>query len=161
MPRVVWKGAITFGLVHIPVNLYPGTIARALDLDLLDKRDFAPIGYRRINKRTGKEVTPENTVKGYEYETGEYVVVSEEDFSQAEVQATLTLDIRSFVEAGDIAAYYCDRPYYLGPGKRGEKGYALLRETLRKTGRVGVASVVLHTRQHLAVVMPVERMLML
>jgi Ku70/Ku80 beta-barrel domain len=86
MPRVIWKGAITFGLVHIPVNLYPGSTASALDLDLLDKRDYAPVGYRRVNKRTGKEVAPADTVKGFEYKDGQYVVLSEEDFRQANVK---------------------------------------------------------------------------
>ena len=161
MPRVVWKGAITFGLVHIPVNLYPGSTASALDFDLLDKRDFAPIGYRRVNKRTGKEVGLDDTVKGYEYEDGRYVVMSEEDFKRANVKATQTVDIQAFVDAAEIPAYHFDTPYYLEPGKRGEKGYALLRETLRKTGRVGVANVVLRARQHLAVVMPVDRLLLL
>ena len=161
MPRVVWKGAITFGLVHIPVNLYPGSTASALDFDLLDKRDFAPIGYRRVNKRTGKEVGPDDTVKGYEYEDGRYVVMSEEDFKRANVKATQTVDIQAFVDAAEIPAYHFDTPYYLEPGKRGEKGYALLRETLRKTGRVGVANVVLRARQHLAVLMPVDRLLLL
>ena len=161
MPRVVWKGAITFGLVHIPVNLYPGSTASALDFDLLDKRDFAPVGYRRVNKRTGKEVAPENIVKGYEYEAGQYVVVTDEDFRQANVKATQSIDIQAFVDADEIPAHHFDTPYYLEPGKRGEKGYALLRETLRKTGRVGIANVVLHTRQHLALVMPVERLLLL
>ena len=134
MPRVVWKGAITFGLVHIPVNLYPGSTSAALDFDLLDKRDFAPIGYRRVNKRTGKEVDLDDTVKGYEYEDGRYVVMSEEDFRRANVKATQTVDIQAFVDAAEIPAYHFDTPYYLEPGKRGEKGYALLRETLRKTG---------------------------
>jgi DNA end-binding protein Ku len=161
MPRVIWKGAITFGLVHIPVNLYPGSTSAALDFDLLDKRDFAPIGYRRVNKRTGKEVDLDDTVKGYQYEDGRYVVMSEEDFKQANVKATQTVDIQAFVDAAEIPAYHFDTPYYLEPGKRGEKGYALLRETLRKTGRVGVANVVLRARQHLAVVMPVDRMLLL
>ena len=161
MPRVVWKGAITFGLVHIPVSLYPGSTSAALDFDLLDKRDFAPIGYRRVNKRTGKEVALDDTVKGYEYEDGRYVVMSEEDFKRANVKATQTVDIQAFVDAAEIPAYHFDTPYYLEPGKRGEKGYALLRETLRKTGRVGVANVVLRARQHLAVVMPVERLLLL
>jgi DNA end-binding protein Ku len=161
MPRVVWKGAITFGLVHIPVNLYPGSTASALDFDLLDKRDFAPIGYRRVNKRTGKEVGLDDTVKGYEYEDGRYVVMSEEDFKRANVKATQTVDIQAFVDGAEIPAHHFDTPYYLEPGKRGEKGYALLRETLRKTGRVGVANVVLRARQHLAVVMPIDRLLLL
>lgn len=121
MPRVLWKGAITFGLVHVPVNLYPGSKSSTLDLDLLDRRDFAPVGYRRVNKRTGKEVGADDIVKGYEYQKGEYVVVGEEDFRQANVKATQTVDIQAFVEAAKIAPYYYDSPYYLEPGKRGEK----------------------------------------
>jgi DNA end-binding protein Ku len=159
--RVLWKGAITFGLVHIPVSLYPGSTSSTLDLDLLDKRDFAPVGYRRVNKRTGKEVAPDQIVKGYEYAKGEYVVVSDADFGQANVEATQTVELRAFVEASEIAPCYFDSPYYLEPGRRAGKGYALLRETLRKTGRVGVATVVLRARQHLALVMPVGRLLVL
>ena len=161
MPRVLWKGAITFGLVHIPVNLYPGATAHSLDLDLLDKRDFAPVGYKRVNKRTGKEVAAVDIVKGYEHEKGDYVVVSDEDVREANVKATQTVDIQAFVDATEIAPYYFDTPYYLEPGKRGEKGYALLRDTLRKTARVGIAYVVLRARQHLAAVIPVDRLLVL
>jgi DNA end-binding protein Ku len=156
MPRVVWKGAIVFGLVHIPVNLYPGARAQTLDLDLIDKRDFSPVGYQRINKVTGEEVSQEDIVKGYQYEKGEYVVVTEEDMRQANVAATQTVDIHGFVALDEIQPWFFDTPYYLEPDKRGEKGYALLREVLRKAGRVGIASVVIRSRQHLAAVMPVE-----
>jgi DNA end-binding protein Ku len=159
--RAVWKGAISFGLVHIPVSLYPGSTSSTLDFDLLDKRDFAPVGYQRVNKRTGKEVASDQLVKGYEYAKGEYVVVSDADFRQANVKATQTVEIQAFVEAAEIAPCYFDTPYYLEPGKRAGKGYALLRETLRRTGRVGVATVVLRARQHLALVMPVGRLLVL
>jgi DNA end-binding protein Ku len=159
--RVVWKGAISFGLVHIPVSLYPGATSSTLDFDLLDKRDFAPVGYQRVNKRTGKAVAADQIVKGYEYAKGEYVVVSDADFEQANVKATQTVEIRAFVEASEIAPCYFDTPYYLEPGRRAGKGYALLRETLRKTGRVGVATVVLRARQHLSLVMPVGRLLVL
>jgi DNA end-binding protein Ku len=161
MPRAVWTGAITFGLVYIPVKLYPGSAPGALDLDLLDKRDFAPVGYRRVNKRTGKEVAAENMVKGYEYRKGEYVVLTDEDFRQANVKATQAVDIQAFVAAHEIPAQYFDTPYYLEPVKRGAKAYVLLRETLRKTDRVGVANVVLRARQHLAVVLPDDRLLVL
>jgi len=160
-PRVLWKGAIAFGLVHIPVNLYPGVTGHALDLDLLDKRDFAPVGYKRVNKRTGEEVARENIVKGYEYEDGQYVVLSDEDFRQANIKATQTIEIQAFVDAAQIQGYYFDVPYYLEPGKGGAKGYVLLRETLRRTGRVGIATVVVRARQHLAAVVPVGRMLVL
>lgn len=161
MPRAVWKGAISFGLVNIPVSLYPAARPHELDLDLLDRRDFSPVGYQRINKRTGKEIASEDMVKGYAYQKGQYVVLSEEDFRQANVKATQTVDIVAFVKAEEIAPFYFDTPYYLEPGKGGQKGYALLREALRKTGRVGLANVVLRTRQHLAAVIPLERMLLL
>ena len=161
MPRALWKGGISFGLVHVPVALYPASRSEILGLDMLDKRDFSPIGYRRINKNTGEEVARENIVKGYEYEKGEYVVVTEEDFRLANVKATQTVEIVGFVDADAVAPYYFDTPYYLEPGKRGEKGYTLLREVLRRTGRVGIARVVIRSRQHLAAVVPLERVLVL
>jgi DNA end-binding protein Ku len=161
MPRAIWKGAISFGLVNVPVSLHSGSRENQLDLDLIDKRDFAPVGYRRVNKRTGKELAAADIVKGYEYGKGRYVVVSEEDMRAANVKATQTVDIFAFVQAAEVPPYYFERPYYLEPGKRGEKGYALLREVLERTGKVGLGSVVLHTRQHLALLIPVERMLLL
>jgi DNA end-binding protein Ku len=161
MARVVWKGAIVFGMVYIPVSLYPGSRANQLDFNLLDRRDHAPVGYQRINKKTGKPVDWENIVKGYEYEDGQFVLMSDEDFRQANPEATQTVEILSFVEAGAIDPQYFDTPYRLVPAKRGEKGYALLRETLRRTGRIGVAQVVIRTKQHLAAVMPVDEMLVL
>jgi DNA end-binding protein Ku len=128
---------------------------------MIDKRDFSPVGYKRYNKRTGEEISRENIVKGYEYEKGEYVVVTDEDFKQANVEATQTVDIVAFVDAASVAPYYYDTPYYLEPGKRAEKGYTLLREVLRKTGRVGIANVVIRSKQHLAALIPLERMLLM
>jgi DNA end-binding protein Ku len=161
MPRALWKGAISFGLVHVPVSLYPASRSEGISFDMIDKRDFSPIGYKRYNKNTGEEVTKENIVKGYEYEKGEYVVVTEEDFKRANVEATQTVDIVSFVDAESVPPYYFDTPYYLEPGKRGEKGYRLLREVLRRTGRIGIANVVIRSRQHLAAVVPLEKVLVL
>src|SRR5919206_1031234 len=161
MPRALWKGAISFGLVHIPVSLYPASRSEGLSFDMIDKRDFAPVGYKRYNKRTGEEISRENIVKGYEYEKGEYVVVTDEDFKQANVEATQTVDIVAFVDAAAVAPYYFDAPYYLEPGKRGEKGYTLLREVLRETERIAVANVVIRSRQHLAALVPLERVLVL
>ena len=161
MPRVLWKGAISFGLVHVPVSLYPATRSEGISFDMLDKRDFAPVGYRRYNKRSGEEVPWGEIVKGYEYEQGQYVVVGEEDFKQANVKATQTVEILSFVDADAVAPYYFETPYYLEPGKRGEKGYALLREVLARTHRIGIAQVVIRSRQHLAALLPVDRMLVL
>lgn len=161
MARAIWKGAITFGLVNIPVGVYTAARAHELDLDLLDKRDFSPIGYQRINKSTGKVVERDNIVKGYQYEKGDYVLLNDEDFRRANVEATRTIDIHAFVERASISPHYFEVPYYLGPEKHGEKVYALLRDALEKSGRVGVASVVMHTRQHLAVLMPMEGYLLM
>jgi len=161
MPRALWKGAISFGLVHVPVSLYPASRSEGLSFDMIDKRDFAPIGYKRYNKRTGEEISRENIVKGYEYSKGEYVIITDEDFKQANVEATQTVEIVAFVDAADVAPYFYEAPYYLEPGKRGEKGYTLLREVLKRTGRIGIASVVIRSRQHLAAVIPVDRVLLL
>jgi DNA end-binding protein Ku len=161
MPRALWKGAITFGLVHIPVELYPAEERKEFKFSMLDKRDFSPVGYKRYSKKSGKEVDWSNVVKGYEYEKDQYVVLSDEDFRRANVKASQTIDIEAFVPAGEIAPQYFDTPYYLVPTERGQKVYALLRETLRSTGRVAVAQVVIRTAQHLAVVVPVGKILML
>lgn len=162
MPRAIWKGSISFGLVHIPISLYSAQdSASDLDFSMLDKRDMAPIGYRRINKKTGKEVEWDNIVKGYEYADDQYVVLSEEDFKRANVEATQTIDITDFVDAAEIPSFYFDKPYFLEPVKKGEKSYALLRETLKRTGKVGIANVVIHTRQHLAALIPYDKALVL
>ncbi|KAB0325786.1 Ku protein [Janthinobacterium sp. PLB04] len=149
MARALWKGAISFGLVHIPVELISASLDHELDLSMLDRRDFSPIGYKRYNKKTGKEVEWDDIIKGYEYKTDEYVVLSEEDLRQANVKATQTIDILTFVDALEVPLTFYEHPYYLLPAKGGEKVYALLRETLRKANKVGIASVVMRTKQHL------------
>ena len=149
MARALWKGAISFGLVHIPVELISASLDHELDLSMLDRRDFAPIGYKRYNKRTGKEVEWDDIIKGYEYQTDEYVVLSDEDLRQANVKATQTIAIDTFVDAVEVPLTFYEHPYYLLPAKGGEKVYALLRETLRKANKVGIASVVMRTKQHL------------
>src|SRR5215472_5533792 len=161
MARPLWTGAISFGLVNVPVSLYPAQDRHEFEFAMLDKRDLSPVGYKRVSKRTGREVKWSDIVKGYEYEKDRYVVLSDEDFKQANVKATQTIDIQSFVPFAEIPTQFYDTPYYLAPGKRGEKIYALMRETLRETGRVAVAQVVIRTTQHLAVVYPLERALML
>jgi DNA end-binding protein Ku len=159
MARALWKGAIVFGLVHIPVDLYPGAKDNNLDFDWIDKRDDAPVGYQRINKKTGKPVEMANIVKGYEWKKGTYVVLKEEDFKAANPKATQTVEMLAFVDRESILPMFYEKPYRLVPGKRGEKGYVLLRETLRRTSKVGVAQVVIRNRQHLAVLMPIGDML--
>ena len=162
MPRSLWTGAISFGLINIPVALYPAEERREFKFAMLDKRDFSPVGYKRYNKENGKEVSWENVVKGYEYEKDQYVVLSDEDFRRANVKATQTIDIKAFVPAKEIPLEYFATPYYIAPSaKGGQKVYALLRETLRSTGRVAVAEVVIRTTQHLAAIVPVGRALML
>ncbi len=150
MARSMWKGAISFGLVHIPVEMYPAVREHGLDLTMLDRRDFSPVGFKRYNKSNDKEVTWDDIVKGYEYTSGEYVVLSDEDLRQANPEATGTIDILAFVDAEQVPLLYYEQPYYLAPGKGGDKVYALLRETLRKTGKVGIATVVIRVKQHLA-----------
>ncbi|NRR29644.1 Ku protein [Oxalobacteraceae bacterium] len=149
MARALWKGAISFGLVHIPVELHSATQEHDLDLTMLDRRDFSPVGYKRYNKTNGKEVEWDNIVKGYEYQEGEYVVLSDEDLRRANVESTQTIDILAFVNAEDVPLTYYEQPYYLSPGRGGDKVYALLRETLRKAGRIAIASVVIRTKQRL------------
>jgi DNA end-binding protein Ku len=154
MPRSLWKGAISFGLVNIPVVLYSAENRNSFDLTMLDRRDMKPVGFKRYNKETGKDVPWEEIVKGYEYEKERYVVLSEEDFRRANVEATQTVDILNFVDAEEISPTYFETPYYLAPDRRGEKGYALLRETLKKTNKVGIATVVIRTRQYIAALIP-------
>jgi len=162
MARGLWKGAISFGLVNVPVELYSAQKRSGeLDLTMLDRRDMAPVGYQRVNKSSGKEVPWEEVVKGYEYEDGRYVVLSEEDFRRANPELAKTVDILAFVDRAAIAPQYFETPYYLGPGKRGEKAYALLRDALQKAGKAGIARVVIRTKQYLAALLPEGDVLML
>jgi len=159
--RIVWRGAVSFGLVHVPVVLHAAARANDLDFDWLDSRDMANVGYNRINKRTGKPIDKEFIVKGYQYQKGEYVLFSDEDFRRANVAATQTVEILSFVETASIPPYYFESPYYLAPDKRGNKGYALLRETLRRSGKAALATVVIHSKQHLCAVLAYDDVLLL
>lgn len=161
MQRVLWKGAISFGLVHIPVGLYSAEKRNNFDLTMLDRRDMKPVGFKRYNKETGADVPWEQIVKGYEYEKERYVVLTDEDFRRANVEATQTIDILRFVEGKEIAPMYFESPYYLAPDRRGEKGYALLRETLKQTHKVGIANVVIRTRQYVATLIPVDEVILL
>jgi DNA end-binding protein Ku len=148
--RAIWKGSIDFGLVNIPVRLYSAESFGQMNFDLLDKRDFSRVRYRRVNEKTDREVPWDEIVKAYEYEKGEYVALSDDEFTQANVQATQTIAITDFVDAAEVSPVYYDKPYYLEPLKNGRRAYALLREVLDKTGKAGIAKVVIRTRQHLA-----------
>jgi DNA end-binding protein Ku len=159
--RAVWRGAISFGLVYVPIEMYSATREHGLNLHFLDNRDFSPVGYERINKTTGKSVDWEHIVKGYEYQKGQYVALSEADFKRANPKASETIDIASFTNSADISPIYYQTPYYLEPGKGGGKVYALLAEALRSSGKVAVATFVMRGRQHLCVIAPNARRLIL
>jgi DNA end-binding protein Ku len=161
MPRAVWKGAIAFGLVHIPVALYPASQETEVDFDWLDKRSMDPVGYKRINKRTGKEIHKEQIVKGVKQDNGEYVVLSDDEVREAYPKTTQTIEIESFVPVGDISFVYLEKPYYLEPTNRAEKVYALLREAMSRAALVGVARIVMHNKEHLAALLPAGPALML
>ncbi|SAI59704.1 Ku protein [Bordetella ansorpii] len=152
--RTLWKGAISFGLVHIPVGLHTAATESGVDFDWLDKRSMDPVGYKRINKRTGKEIDRDNIVKGVQYEKGEYVIISPEEIEQAYPRTTQTIEIQMFVEAAQVSFVYLERPYYIEPINKGHKVYALLRDTLAKSGKIGIAKVVIQTKQHLAALVP-------
>ena len=161
MPRPLWRGAISFGLVHIPVVLSSAENRNSFDLTMLDRRNMKPVGFKRYNKETEKEVGWDDIVKGYEYEKERYVVLTEEDFKRANIEATQTVDIVAFVDAEEVAPTYFETPYYLVPDKRGEKGYALLRETLKATNKIAIATVVIRTRQYLAALIPSDGVIVL
>lgn len=152
--RAIWKGSISFGLVNIPIGLYTATRKEDISFRQLREGDLSPIRYKRVAEADGEEVPWEKIVKGYEYEKGQFVVVTDEDFEKAAPEASQTIDITDFVELQEIDPIYFDKPYYLEPQKGGKKAYALLRETLKETGRVGIAKVVIKTREHLAAVKP-------
>lgn len=147
--------------MYIPVDLYSGEKGNELKFTLLGRRNMAPVGYRRINKEPGKEVTLEEIVKEYEREKDRYAVLSDKNFLQAKVQATQTIEIVAFIQDSETNTIYFDKSYFLTPGKAGAKGYALLREVLRRTRKIGITYLVIHTRQHLAAVMVEGKMLLL
>jgi DNA end-binding protein Ku len=153
MARAIWKGSISFGLVQIPVGLYTAEQRQELSLTMLDRHDLSPVGYERINRRTGEKVEWKDIVKGYAYQKGKYVVVTDEDIRRANVRATQTIDILAFVDRAEISTLFFDTPYYLGPVKQAGKAYALLRDTMRGMDKVGIAKVVIRTRQHLAAIL--------
>lgn len=165
--RSIWKGSISFGLVQIPVALYPAECPRELSFHMLTKDDLSPIHFKRVSASTGEEVDYKDLVKGFKTKDGTYVVLTDADFARANVDATQTVDIIDFVQANELDPIYFDKPYYLAPvalrkGRPTEsKAYVLLRETLRRTGKVGIAKVVIRTREHLAALMPLGDVLLL
>lgn len=154
MARPIWTGTLTFGLLNVPVSLMPGERKVDLHFRMLDSRDNLPIRFERVNAETGEEVPWKDIVKAFEYDKGNYVVVDEADIKSAAPDSHESVEVETFVDASEIDVRYYEKPYILVPGKKAEKGYVLLRETLRDTGRVGIARVVIRTRQYLCAVMP-------
>ncbi len=159
--RPIWTGAIGFGLVNIPIKLYSATESSNLDLDMLDKKDHSNIHFLRVNSKTGKEVKWENIVKGYKLPNDEYVVLEDKDFELANAKKTKTIEITAFADETEIESIYYETPYYLEPDKSGARAYALLREALTKTGKVGIASFVLRNKETLAILRANEKVIIL
>lgn len=159
--RPIWTGGITFGLIYIPVKMYSATQPIELDLDYLSKKEHAPIRYARINTETGKEVAWEDIVRGYEHKKGDYVVLEPEDFENADFEKSSNVEIDCFVDEKEIESIYFEKPYYLEPEKGAEKTYVLLRDALKKSGRVGLAEFVLRNREHLCILQPHGKVLVL
>ena len=161
MARAIWKGNISFGLVNIPIALYPATRREELKFRLLRQSDLSPVNYKRVAEKDGREVPWDQIVKGYEYEKGKYVVLKEEDFERVDLEATQTVDIQDFVHQEEIDPIFFYKPYYLEPQKGGDKAYALLRDALKDSNKVGIAKVVIKTREYLAGVKPEDGVLVL
>ncbi|PBQ32884.1 Ku protein [Sphingobacteriaceae bacterium] len=159
--RSIWTGAIGFGLVNIPVKVYSATESSTLDLDMLDKKDHSNIRFMRVNEKTGKEVTWANIVKGYKLPNDEYVVLTEKDFESASAKKTKTIEITDFVKESEIESMYYETPYYLEPDKSGARAYALLREALLKSGKVGIASFVMRSKEGLAILRANQKVIVL
>ena len=159
--RAIWKGSISFGLVNIPIALYPATRKEELKFRLLRATDHSPVNYKRVAEKDGKEVPWDQIVKGYEYEKGKFVVLGEKDFQRVDLEATQTVDIQDFVDLDEIDPMYFYKPYYLEPQKGGDKAYVLLREALADGKKVGIAKVVIKTRQYLAGVKALKHALVL
>lgn len=159
--RSLWKGSISFGLVNIPVSLYPATRREELSFRLLRSSDLSPVNYKRVAQKDGREVPWDEIVKGYEYEKGKFVVLKDEDFRRVDIEATQTVDIMDFVQLSEVNPMYFQKPYFLVPEKGGAPAYALLHDVLSDTKKAGVAKVVIRTRQHLAAVKVQQQALVL
>lgn len=159
--RPLWSGVLSFGLINIPVKLYSATAGVEMDLRMLHKTDLSPIKYLKVCKKDGKELKMEDIVKGYEYEEGDYVLLTDEDFKKASLKKAEAIDILDFVKESEIDTIYFEKPYYLEPDKGAGKAYSILGESLRKSGKVGVAKFVIHNREHLGIIKPHANLLVL
>jgi DNA end-binding protein Ku len=161
MARPIWTGAISFGLVTVPVRLYPATESKELKFHFLDRRDMNPIGYDKVNKETGKHVDPDDVIRGFEFEKGRFVELSDEDVDRLDIELTHSIDICDFVSIEEIDPIQFRKAYYLLPQEGAEKPYRLLVKALEETGRVAIAKIVIRNKQHLACVRPLGDTLVL
>ncbi|MDG5813832.1 Ku protein [Chitinispirillales bacterium ANBcel5] len=159
--RSIWTGAISFGLIYIPIKLYDATRAHRVNFDMIRKKDHCRVGYVRVCKETGEEVPYQDIVKGYEYRKGEYVVIEPDDFKKANVKKSQTIEMVGFTNADQIDQKFLEKPYFLEPVREAKKAYALLREAMKKSGKVGIARYVLKTREHMALIKPDQDVLIL
>ena len=161
MSRPIWKGSVSFGLVNVPITLYSAEERSEMHFKLLDKRNRSEVRYERVSENTGEQVPWDQIVKGYKQDGGDYVLLTDEDFKKAAVEATQTIEIEDFVNLAAIEYKYFEKPYYVVPGKMADKGFVILREVLKRTGKVGIGKVVIHTRQYLSALIPQGNVLVL
>lgn len=159
--RPIWSGVISFGLINIPIKLYSGTAGAKIDFTMLHKKDYSPIRYAKICRKDGKELTQDDIVKGYEYKDGDYVVLTNDDLKSLNLNCSQAIEVLDFVKESEIDSIYFEKPYYLEPDKGAAKAYTVLLESLKKSKKVGVAKFVIHSREHLGIIKPHEKILVL
>lgn len=159
--RPIWSGVLSFGLINIPIKVYSGTAGTNIEFNLLHKKDYSPIRYAKVCRKDGKELTQDEIVKGYEYKDGDYVVLTNEDIKSVNLERSQAIDVLGFVKETEIDPIYFEKPYYLEPDKGAGKAYNVLREALKKSKKVGVAKFVIHSREHLGIIKPHEKIIVL
>jgi len=159
--RALWSGVLSFGLINIPVNLYSATAGEKISFNFLHKTDMSPIRFAKVCRKDGKELTQADLVKGYEYEEGDYVILTDDDFKKVDIKRSQTIDVLDFVKESEIDTIYFEKPFYLEPDKGAAKAYSLLRESLKKSKKVGVAKFVIHNREHLGIIKPHDHLIIL
>jgi DNA end-binding protein Ku len=159
--RAIWSGVLSFGLINIPVKIYSGTAGTGIEFNLLHKTDYSPIRYAKVCRKDGKELTQQEIVKGYEYRDGDYVVLTNDDLKKVNLDRSQAIDVLGFVKESEIDTIYFEKPYYLEADKGSAKAYTILRESLKKSKKVGVAKFVIHSREHLGIIKPYEKIIVL
>lgn len=159
--HAIWSGVLSFGLINIPIKLYSGTAGTSFDFNMLHKSDYSPIRYAKVCRKDGKELAMQDIVKGYEYQDGDYVVLTNEDLKSLNLERSQAIDVLAFVKETEIDTIYFEKPYYLEPDKGADKAYTILRESLKKSKKVGVAKFVIHSREHLGIIKPHEKIIVL